>query len=190
MLSDGILSNTLVRMKFIAFWLAWTPPKKLFCPPDLVMGLSCVLTRIQLTHQQKNSQRPTQLQFLCMPTRSMPTQKFFLLAGPKFEPFYVSLQVAAQSDATYVPGYSWHVNKRVPDGNINYSCHGTAQPSYQLLGREGHLWQWGHLWKQNYWQYSLQADNSFHRPNSNSHPGRYTGSAYTSARRVLTFVWS
>ena len=125
------------------------------------------------------------LQFFCMPT-----QKIVLPAGPKFEPFYVSLQVAAQSDATYVPGYSWHVNKRVPNGNINYSCHGSAQPSYQLLGREGHLWQWGHLWKQNYWQYSLQADNSFHRPNSNSHPGRYTGSAYTSAWRVLTFVWS
>ena len=122
-----------------------------------------------------------------------PTQKIDLPAGPKFEPFYISLQVAAQSDATYVPGYSWHVNKRVPDGNINYSCHGSAQsaqPSHQLLGREGHLWQWGHLWKQNYWQYSLQADNSFHRPNSNSYPGRYTGSAYTSAGRVLTFVWS
>ena len=127
----------------------------------------------------------------CIQARTVaPTLKIVLPAAPKFEPFYVSLQVAAQSDATYVPGYSWHVNKRVPDGNINYSCHGTAQPSYQLLGREGHLWQWGHLWKQNYWQYSLQADNSFHRPNSNSHPGRYTGSAYTSAWRVLTFVWS
>ena len=43
----------------------------------------------------------------------MPTQKFVLPAGPKFEPFYVSLQVAAQSDATYMPGYSWHVNKIV-----------------------------------------------------------------------------
>ena len=65
-----------------------------------------------------------------------PTQKIVLPAGPKFEPFYVSLQVAAQSDATYVPGYSWHVNKRVPDGNINYSCHGSTPQRYQV---EGHF---------------------------------------------------
>ena len=44
-----------------------------------------------------------------------PTQKSVLSPGPKLEPFYVSLQVAAQSDAMYWPGYSWHVNKRIPN---------------------------------------------------------------------------
>ena len=45
----------------------------------------------------------------------MPTQKIVLPASPKFEPFYVSLQVAAQSDATYLPGYSCQFNKRIPN---------------------------------------------------------------------------
>ena len=31
-----------------------------------------------------------------------------LPAGPKFEPFYVSLQVASQSDAKYVPHKSFY----------------------------------------------------------------------------------
>ena len=72
--------STKVLWNLLVFDQAWTPPKKLFCPPSLSLS-----------------------------------------------PFMYCCRSLHKVMLHSVPGYSWHVNKRVPDGNINYSRHGSAK---------------------------------------------------------------